>query len=87
LYAPASAYGGAQRFGILDHQVAIHRNVTGGQQALHHRQPDRQVRHEVRVHHIDVQPVGAFHGGGLVGQPGEIGGQYRRRDQRPIGLA
>jgi hypothetical protein len=34
-----------------------------------------------------MQPVGAFDDGGLVGKPGEISGQYRRRDQRPIGLA
>ena len=73
--------------GVLDHQMAIHRNVAGGQQTFHHRQPDRQVRHEMCVHHVDVQPVGAFDGGGLVGQPGEIGGQYRRRDQRPVGRA
>ncbi len=73
--------------GVLDHQMAIHRNVAGGQQTFHHRQADRQVRHEMRIHDIDVQPVRAFDDGGLVGQPGEIGGQYRRRDQRPVGLA
>ena len=47
-----------------------------------HRQPDGQVRYEVVVHHVDVQPVGAGHHGGFVGEPGEVGGQDRRRDQR-----
>jgi hypothetical protein len=67
--------------------MAIHRNVTGGQQAFHHRQPDREVRHEMGIHHVDVQPVGAFHDGRLVGQPGEISGQNRRRDQQSVGVA
>ena len=38
------------------------------------------------VHHVDVQPVRAFDRGGLVGQPSEISGQDRRRDQRPVGV-
>ena len=52
------------------------------QQAFHDRQADGQVRHEVVVHHVDVHPVGAFHGRYLVGQPGEVGGQDRWRYQR-----
>ena len=67
---------------VVDHQMAVHRDVGRLQQRLDHRQPDGQVRYEVVVHHVDVQPVGAGHHGGFVGQPGEVGGQDRRRYQR-----
>ena len=50
--------------------------------ALDDREPDRQVGHEVVVHHVDVQPIGAGHRGGLVAELGEVGGQDGRRDQR-----
>ena len=83
LYAPASAYAGAQRSGSV-----IIRCTSNGMrgrlaQALHHRQPDRQVGHEVVVHHVDVQPVGrALDGAHLVGEVGEVGGEDARGDDR-----
>jgi hypothetical protein len=49
--------------------------------------PTGQVRHEVAVHHIDVQPVGAVYRGCFVGEPGEIGGQEGRCYQRSRGAA
>jgi phospholipase C len=36
----------------------------------------------VVVHHVDVQPVGVVHGGGLLAEPGEVGGQQARCDTR-----
>jgi hypothetical protein len=51
---------------------------------LHHRRADGEVGHEMAVHHVDVDPVGA----GLVdrahflAEPGEIGGQDRGGDER-----
>ena len=56
--------------GVVDHQMAVHRDVGPLEQALHHRQPDGQVRHEVVVHHVDMHPVGAVHGRRLVGRAG-----------------
>ena len=55
---------------VVDHQMAVHRDVGDREQALHHRQSQRQIRHEVVVHHVDVHPVGAVHG---------------RRPRRPAG--
>ena len=39
-----------------------------------------QIRHEVSVHHIDVDPVGStlFRFNHLLAQPGEVGGENRR---------
>ena len=72
---------------VVDHEVAVERHVGRRQQRLDHRQPEGQVRHEVRVHHVDVQPVGAVptgvgDGRGLVGQPREVRRQDARGDHR-----
>ena len=68
--------------GVVDHEVAVERQVGGRVQALHHRQPERQVGDEVRVHHVDVQPVGAVDRVGGVGQAREVGREDARRDHR-----
>ena len=75
LYAPASAYGGAHRSGSsiirwqsIGMSVILSRLSTTGS-------PSGQVGHEVVVHHVDVQPVGAGHRGGFVGRA--------RRSRRP----
>ncbi|CPB27193.1 Uncharacterised protein [Mycobacterium tuberculosis] len=54
--------------------MAIHRDVGDRQQALHHRQADGQVWHEVTVHHVYMQPVGAVDRGRFVRESGEISG-------------
>ena len=43
---------------------------------LDNERPQRDVRHKIAVHDIDMQPVGAggFNGLKLVFEPGEIGG-------------
>ena len=47
-----------------------------GRSDCHDRRPDREVGHEVAVHHVDVEEVGlgrdAFD---LVGELGEVGGR------------
>ena len=48
---------------VLDHEVAIERQARVLEQRLHHGQADGQVRHEVRVHDVDMQPVGDFRDG------------------------
>jgi hypothetical protein len=66
---------------ILDHQVAVDRCAGVLEQRLDDRQPEREVRHEVVVHDVDVQPVGgAGHRRRFLGEPGEVGGQDAGRD-------
>ena len=65
-----------------DHQVDIERLGGVRAQRFDHAGPDRQVGHEMPVHHIDMDPVGP---GGidrahLFAQSGKIGGQDRRRN-------
>ncbi len=47
---------------------------------LDHRRPEGQVRDEVVVHHVDVDPVRARDPGHLVPEVGEVGIQDARRD-------
>ena len=42
-----------------DHQVDVERLCAVWSERLHHRGPDRQVRHEMPVHHVDMDPVRA----------------------------
>jgi hypothetical protein len=66
---------------VLDHEVAVDRQSRVLQQRLDDRQAEREVRHEVVVHDVDVQPVGgAVNGRGLLGEPGEVRGQDAGRD-------
>ena len=56
-------------------------------QRLHHVGAEGDVRHEMPVHHVEMDPVGA---GGLdrahlLAQLGEVGGQDRRRDEERAG--
>jgi len=77
---PGLGVGGSPAVRVLDHQMAVQWQAGVLDQRFHHRQANRQVRHEVVVHDVDVQPVGfTGDGTGLVGEPGEIGGQDARR--------
>ncbi len=65
---------------VVDHEVAVEEEVGVLAQRAHHDGPDREVGHEVAVHHVDVEEVGG------VGDPlhlrrelGEVGRQDRRR--------
>ena len=65
-----------------DHQMDVERLGGVRPKRLHHRRADREVGHEMAVHHVDVDPVGA----GLVDRAhflaelGEVGGEDRGGD-------
>ena len=67
-----------------NHQVDVERLGAVRAKRLHHGRADRQVGHEMPVHHVDVDPVGArcVDRANLLAQLGEIGGQDRRGDER-----
>jgi hypothetical protein len=62
-----------------DHQVDVERLGRMRPQRLHHRRADRDVGHEMAVHHVDMDPVGAppRRSRDLLAQLGEIGGKDR----------
>src|SRR5882762_2907742 len=66
--------------GILDHQVAVKRQVRRLPQGLHDRRANGQVWNEMPVHDVDVNHRTATFRGAtdLVRQMGEISRQYRR---------
>ena len=50
---------------ILNHQVAIERQLGGSAQRLHHRRPQRDIRDKMPVHHIHVDNRGPAISGNL----------------------
>ena len=76
--------GVEERVDRRDHQMDVER--LGGVRAkrFDHRRADGEVGHEMPVHHVDVHPVGAgrVHRAHFLAEPGEIGGQDRRGDER-----
>ena len=48
---------GDPALGVLDHQVHVERQGRRAPHRLDHDRADRQVRHEVAVHHVDVDVV------------------------------
>ena len=82
---PASRYSSRKRPGSLDHQVGVERQLGPRPEVLDRLGAERQVRDEVGVHDVEVDPVGA---GRLdapdgVGQVGQVGIEDARRDPRP----
>ena len=69
--------------GRLDHQVDVERQAGRGANGLDHHRADGEVGHEVPVHHVHVDPVGAglLHGADLLAEPGEVGGEDGGCDQ------
>ena len=67
-----------------DHQMDVERLGGVRAQRLHHHRPDREVGHEMPVHHIDMDPVrpGCVNRPHLFAQPREVGRENRRRDKR-----
>ena len=67
--------------GILDHQVAVERDIDRLAQRRDHRRPDRDIGHKMAVHHVHVEEGGATSHRriGILGQAGEISRQYGRR--------
>ncbi len=63
--------------GRRDHEMHVEKLVGQRPDGLHDLRPDRQVRDEMPVHDIDVNPIGArgddrAH---FLSKPGEIGGK------------
>ena len=65
-----------------NHQMHIEGQTQMRTQRHEHRRPERDVRHEMAVHDVQVQPIGAgrLNGAGLILQPAEIGGEQAGRD-------
>ena len=65
------------------HNMHIKEQVAYRADALDDRHPERDIRHKVPVHHIDVQPVGAalFYTVQFFFQPGKIRRKHGGRDQ------
>ena len=79
--APASANAGEQHLRVVDHQVAVEEQIGVLAQRLHDRRPDREVRHVVAVHAVDVQQVGLGRDARDVGREvREVGGEDRGRN-------
>ena len=68
--------------GIADHQVHVERQRGRLAQRLHDRHADGDVGHEVSVHHVDVDLIGAAarRGGDLGAEVREVRGENRRRE-------
>jgi hypothetical protein len=68
--------------GILDHQVDVEGHLRHFLQRRHDRHTDGDVRHEVTVHHIDVDQVGParFSEGNRGTKRSKVRGEDRRRN-------
>ena len=67
-----------------DHQMDVERLFAVRAQRFHDRGADRQVRHEMPVHHVDVDPVGAgrVDRAHFLAELGEVGGEDRWSNER-----
>lgn len=76
--SPRFGEGGDELICILDHEVAIERQLCDLAQRLHDRWPKRDVGDEVAVHHVDVNDstAAALGGSDIFRQPGEVCRQY-----------
>ncbi|MNC89173.1 hypothetical protein D3C83_50750 [compost metagenome] len=74
---PGFGKGVEKRIDRRNHQVDVERLGAVRAKRLHNAWPDREVGHEMPVHHIDMDPVGAccVDGADLLAELGEIGGQ------------
>jgi hypothetical protein len=82
-HVPGTGLGvrGSPPVRLLDHQVTVERQRGVLEQRPDDGQAEGQVRHEVVVHDVHMQPVrDAGDRCGLVGEPGEVRGQDTRRD-------
>ena len=65
-----------------DHQMHVEHFLGVRAQRLHHAGADRDIRNEMPIHHVDVDPIGAgvIDRAYLFAELGEVGGQNRRGD-------
>jgi hypothetical protein len=70
--------------GPLDHQVNVERQRGGRARRRDDQRADGEVRDEVAVHHVDVNPVGpgGGNGGDLLAQAAEVAGENRGGDEQ-----
>ena len=68
---------------VGDHEMDIQRDAGHAPDRPHDQRADGDVRHEMPVHHVHVNEVGAasLGGGDRLAQQGEVGGQERRGDE------
>ena len=61
---------------VRDHQVDLEREPRHPPKRLDDRRAHREIRHEVPVHHVHVDPIGSrlLRLGHLLAQTGEVGG-------------
>ena len=72
-----------QAFGMLDHQVHVEERVGQLIERRHHQRAEREIGHEVVVHHVAMQPVArGVHDGRGFGQAREVRGQDAGRGDR-----
>src|SRR6185295_6919885 len=71
-----------EAIGIVDHQVHVERAGGDALDGANDDRTDRDRRHEVSVHHINVNEIGAaaLGGGDVTAQSGEVGGEDGGRD-------
>ena len=64
---------------IFDHQVRVERQLRDFADRLHHRDADRQIGHEMAVHHVEMDRVGAgcFDLANFVAESSEVSGENR----------
>jgi len=69
---------------LFDHQMTVERELRDGAARLHDHRPERDVRDEMTVHHVDVDPVrsGSFDRGDGVRQSGKVRGKDGRSELR-----
>jgi hypothetical protein len=74
--------------GVRQHQVCVHRQRGGPAAGLDDSGPERDVRHEAPVHHVDVDHRGAATLGplDLLPEPAQVAGQDRRGEDHDGGL-
>ena len=65
--------------GLFDHQVNVQDLVGDLAERFDDRQSECQIRHEVVVHHVDVNPVGTGDPRDLIGELAEVEGHPEQR--------
>ena len=73
-----------ERVDRRNHQMHVERLCGVRPERLHHARADGDVGHEMAIHHVDVDPVGArlVDRAHFLAQLGEVGGKDGRGDQR-----
>ena len=73
---------GHERIDRRDHQMHVEGQRRVRPQCFHHARPDGEIRHEVPIHDVNMEVIGAGSGdrAHFLAEPREIGRQDRRRD-------